>query len=120
MLISCHIPKTAGIGFATALGEVFGDRFLWDESCATVIEAMNRDNRVPLNSVPVRWLDQYERPNLRGLRCVHGHFPLRKYLPLAFDLANVFVVWLREPLERQISQYYYWKPVFTRTQRRSF
>ena len=112
MLISCHIPKTAGTSFGTALGEVFGDRFLWDKSCAPIIDDMNNDERVPVESVPAAWLDRYERPALQGFDCVHGHFPLRKYLTLAFDLRNVFMVWLREPLQRQVSQYYYWKQLY--------
>ena len=51
-------------------------------------------------------------PALDGLDCVHGHFPLRKYLSQAFDPRNVFMAWLREPLRRQVSQFYYWKQLY--------
>jgi hypothetical protein len=112
MLISCHIPKTAGVSFATALREAYGDRFLWDRSHATIGAAMWADKRIPPESVAVRWLDRYQRPPLRGISCLHGHFPLRKFLPLAFNRNNVFVVWLREPLRWRISLYYYWKEAY--------
>ncbi len=109
MLISCHIPKTAGVSFANALGQVFGERFFWDRSHETITAAMFDENRMPIEAVGILWLNRYKRPSLRGISCVHGHFPLRKYLPLAFSRSNVFIVWLREPLQCRISHYYYWK-----------
>jgi hypothetical protein len=112
MLISCHIPKTAGVSFATALSEVFGERFFWDRSHETIQAAMHDENRLPLECVPIRWLSRYKPPSLPGASCIHGHFPLRKYVSWAFDRNNVFVVWLREPLAWRISQYYYWKQVY--------
>jgi hypothetical protein len=112
LIVSCHIPKTAGISFATALGEVFRERFFWDRSHETIIAAMYDENRVPLESVPVRWLNRYKPPSLRGISCIHGHFPLRKYLPWAFNRNNIFIAWLREPLLWRISLYYYWKQLY--------
>ena len=112
MIISCHIPKTAGISFATALHEVFGERFFWDRSHETIIAAMYDENRFSLENVPVQWLNRYKPPALRGIDVVHGHFPLRKYLSLAFNRNNVFIVWLREPLQWRISLYYYWKQLY--------
>jgi hypothetical protein len=109
MLVSCHIPKTAGTSFAAALSEVFGDRFFWDLSHGSIIPAMCADNRFPVETVPIRWLSRYKRSSLRGVGCVHGHFPLRKYVSLAFDRKNIFVVWLREPLQWRISLYYFLK-----------
>ena len=70
---------------------------------------MYDENRFPLESVPARWLDRHKPLPRRGISCLHGHFPLRKYLRLAINWNNVFVVWLREPLQWRISLYYFWK-----------
>jgi hypothetical protein len=112
LIISCHIPKTAGVSFATSLSEAYREQFLWDRAHETLIAAMYDENRVPVESVPIRWLDRYKPPALRGISCVHGHFPLRKYLPWAFNRNNIFIVWLREPLKWRISLYYFWKQLY--------
>jgi hypothetical protein len=109
MLISCHIPKTAGVSFATALQEAFGEQFYWDRSHEAIIEATYAENRYSHEAVQYRWLSRYRRPPLQGKGCIHGHFPLRKYLSLAWNRQHVFVVWLRDPLRWRISLYYYWK-----------
>jgi hypothetical protein len=112
MFISCHIPKTAGISFATALQEVFGERFFWDRSHEAIGNAMWAENRLSPETIAVRWMERYKPPSLRGIDCIHGHFPLRKYLWLAFNKNNFFIVWLREPLRWRISLYYYWKELY--------
>jgi hypothetical protein len=112
MIVSCHIPKTAGVSFATALQKVYGDRFFWDLSHAAIGRAMWAENRIPIEQVAVRWMERYKRPPLDGIECIHGHFPLRKYLPLAFNKNNIFIVWLREPLRWRMSLYYYWKAAY--------
>jgi hypothetical protein len=109
MLISCHIPKTAGLSFATALSEAFGEGFLWDRSQETIVSAMYEENRVPAERIPIRWLCRYKPPSKRNAECIHGHFPLGKYLLWAFDRKNIFIVWLREPLQWRISLYYFLK-----------
>jgi hypothetical protein len=112
LLVSCHIPKTAGVSFATSLGEVYREQFLWDRSHEPIIAAVYDENRFPVESVPIRWLNRYKPPALRGISCVHGHFPLRKYLPWAFNRNNIFIVWLREPLQWRISLYHFWKQLY--------
>jgi hypothetical protein len=112
MLISCHIPKTAGTSFFTALQEVYGERFLLDLSHEKIIPAMYAEDSQPHESIPVRWLGRYRAPKLQDISCIHGHFPLRKFLPLAFNRDNIFVVWLREPLQWRISLYYFWKQLY--------
>jgi hypothetical protein len=112
MFISCHIPKTAGTSFAVALREAFGERFYWDRSAETIVGKMFAENRVPMESVPVKWMHRFKPPAVPGVACIHGHFPLRKYLSWAFNWKNVFVTWLREPLRRRISMYYFWKACY--------
>jgi hypothetical protein len=70
---------------------------------------MYREGRVSVEDVQVQWLENYQRPSLRGVDCIHGHFPLRRFVSSAFNLRNIFVAWLREPLQWRISLYYYWK-----------
>ncbi len=109
MFVSCHIPKTAGTSFASALQEAFGERFHWDLSHVSIITAMYAEKRLPPESVHIRWLNRYKSPSLSNVECLHGHFPLRKQLSLAFNRNNVFITWLREPLQWRVSLYYYWK-----------
>ena len=117
MLISCHIPKTAGFSFATALRNVYGESFLWDMSHESILAQMFAQRQLSVEEVTVAWLDRYEPPRLTTssggrLQCIHGHFPLRKYLRHAFDPRNKFVVWLREPLQWRISLYYFFQGVY--------
>lgn len=107
MLVSLHLPKTAGSSFRLALQECFGDRFYADYEDK------------PLNAA--RWplrvralygaLAQPDRAQFRERRieCVHGHFLPLKYRPLRASSGARFVTWLREPTERLLSHYYYWR-----------
>ena len=79
-LISVHIPKTAGSTFRTLLGRVYGARL-----------ALDYDGKVD---------------GLDSAEVVHGHFPATKYLK-QFPDAKI-ITWLRHPVERVISYYYYW------------
>ena len=79
-IVSIHIPKTAGSSFRTLLGQIYGDRLLLDYGG--------------------------EVTGLDSAEVVHGHFPATKYLG-RFPDAKV-ITWLRHPVERVISYYYYW------------
>jgi hypothetical protein len=104
MLISVHLPKTAGSSFGTSLEEHFGDR-------------LYRDYRdIPLNTPPFRRRALAALSNaliigrrVREADCIHGHF-----LPIKYQLMQVtrtvrFVTWLRDPVERLASHYHFWR-----------
>jgi hypothetical protein len=104
MLISVHLPKTAGSSFGTSLRDHFGDRLYGDY----------RDT--PLNTPPFRRrvLAALRNAAIIGRRfpdvdCIHGHF-----LPIKYQLVRAtrhvrFVTWLRDPVERLASHYHFWR-----------
>ena len=52
MLVSCHIPKTAGVSFGTALQEVFGERILLGSVLVRrLLRHCSTTNRIPVESV---------------------------------------------------------------------
>ena len=79
-LISVHIPKTAGSSFSILLRRIYGARLVLDYGG--------------------------EVTGLDSAEVVHGHFSASKYLE-QFPDAKV-IIWLRHPVERVISYYFYW------------
>ncbi len=102
MLISVHLPKTAGSSFLAALDGHFGPGLLRDYA------------DLPINTPVTARNASAVKACLRNLlrcpaevRCVHGHFLPLKYLFCC--RRNVkFVTWLRDPLERVASHYFFW------------
>jgi len=103
LIVSVHIPKTAGTSFRVVLKKIFG-RFLH----------LDYGNYHPLTSPLIK---TYHFSKLVGsgevdtikskVRCIHGHFGGRKYFGL-FPEAH-FVTWLRFPVDRLYSQYVFQK-----------
>ena len=89
LILSSHIPKTAGRSFLVSLIRIFGD------------ENVLRDYG---NLQP-------EKDGLRKIeenhRCIHGHFSINKYKDHIQDCE--WVTWIRNPVERVISSYCYWE-----------
>jgi hypothetical protein len=104
LLVSLHLPKTAGTSFQEALRARYGDGLLRDYVDLPLHQPRGRREVHALRSVPRR------RAAVRaGVTAVHGHF-----LPVAYRLALAgrpvrFVTWLREPLQRLASHYHFWR-----------
>ena len=87
MLLSMHIPKTAGVSFRKILAQLYGSGFVqyyWE-----ITDAHGRVQR----EIPT------------GATCIHGHF-------MAHALADKFpeaklVTWVRDPVDRVISSYFH-------------
>lgn len=97
-LISIHIPKTAGTSFRNTLKDVYGQE---------AVIRLDIELEVPV--VKVNEVAYQERQLPSWTRVAHGHFtyPL---LQKHFDLPekNIPVItWVRDPVERVISNYYY-------------
>ena len=87
MILSVHIPKTAGVSIRNLLKEHFGPGFVtyyW-----TLTDAWGRN--VP--DVPV------------SASCVHGHFQSDEFTG-KFPQAKL-ITWVRDPVDRVVSSYYY-------------
>ena len=117
MLISVHVPKTAGTTLLHHLKTQF-TVFLDLEFLTTIPELYTRwphnPGRVAGNWMHTSLLQAIgNRSNLikkmEGYDCIHGHFHVVKYrfLPNA-----KFITFVREPLERMVSHYYFWKQVY--------
>jgi hypothetical protein len=97
------MPKTAGTSFRGSLEEHFGDRFRHDYQDYPLAHAPSvRRQRAQ------DWGEAALAGDFAGVDCVHGHFLPLKYLQLSASLPCTFVTWLREPVARLVSHYYYW------------
>lgn len=85
-LISIHIPKTGGTTFLELLSDQYKDKLLLDYG-------LSRE-------------DGPSKVNQGKYDCVHGHFISDKYAAIK---DAEFVLWLRNPIQRLFSQYYFWK-----------
>jgi hypothetical protein len=98
------MPKTAGLSFRGSLQEHFGERLRPDYDDYPLAQPADRRRE------QARLWGAAARPaQFTDVGCVHGHFLAMKYLPLAQALPCTFVTWLREPLARLESHYYYWQ-----------
>lgn len=80
-IISLHLPKTAGTSFRMLLQDNYKDDLLLDYGG--------------------------EIQDISKYKCVHGHLNINKYLTV-YPEAKL-ITWLRDPRERVISYYNYWK-----------
>ena len=104
ILISLHMPKTAGSSFGLALKREYGQSYVEDYNDRPLQE------RAPAR---VGRALAHAGANMMGLDadaftgCIHGHF-----LPVKYRFMRrpaLFVTWLRDPVERLASHYQYWR-----------
>ncbi len=113
VLISVHVPKTGGRSFKAVLEHHYGDAFFpdhpWDQ----------KRSFIRRGSKPLNWVADWR--DLRGIGCIHGHFDYKKYRALRFSplVAPRFITWLRHPVERALSTYYFLRRLGTPPERRA-
>lgn len=105
MLISVHLPKTAGTSFIKSLQGHFGVLLLRDYGDLPInTPPYERNKSALLTSIQIA-----ETDSLYRTECIHGHFLPLKYLLLSIKQDVRFITWLRDPVERVLSHYYFWK-----------
>ena len=102
MLVSIHIPKTAGTTFGALLNNEFGSRLLLDYGDLvgyTAPEAIALRAR--------RKAEVWSKRNdiLANFDCIHGHFSADKYRGFAAEMS--FIAFFRHPYQQAISNYYF-------------
>lgn len=94
--ISVHVPKTAGTTFLKLLSKAFGKTFKSD-----YLDIMNLNSVILHGDAPVNRLVA----GAKKYNVIMGHFRASKYL----HLNRPYVAWVRNPIDRAISHYFFWK-----------
>ena len=121
MILSIHIPKCGGQSFSEYLRKNLGDRYV--EDYGILARPLDRTKSSPtkqlirktLRGLPfgaelLRMRDKMGEASritklTDGVKCIHGHFPVSKYIDQFPDAT--LVTWVRDPAERLLSEYNY-------------
>lgn len=95
-LISVHIPKTAGTSFRNTLKAVYGDD-----------QVIRLDIDLQHEVVKVNQLNWQKKKLSSNVKVVHGHFSPYLFENYFRPSPAPFITWLRHPVERVISNFYY-------------
>jgi hypothetical protein len=107
MIISVHLPKTAGKSFEAALKTRFGGALLEDYATFPMNTPEYERNKRALETSLIN-----ADANFSGVECIHGHFLPVKYLLMAARRQLTFVMWVRDPVQRILSHYHYWRRTY--------
>lgn len=104
MIISVHLPKTAGSSFASSLMQCFGDALLKDYADLPLHQTTTKRHKHAIIQSGRNYFRDFGH-----IECIHGHFLPLKYRFHKTGNTFKYVTWMREPAERLASQYYYMK-----------
>lgn len=103
MIISIHIPKTAGATFAKLLEAKYARRLRKDYEDMPASLEYTLTNKFNFNPFKISNLQTIFSCMTKNV--IHGHFVYEKYS--AIPNAQ-FITWLRDPVKRLLSHYHYW------------
>ena len=103
-VISLHVPKCAGSSLKSMLQEAFGPQSVFEDYADRPLDPASRLRRDPAGFFAA--VEAAGFAHLAHKRVVHGHFPARKYAQLA---CRHRITFLREPVDRLISHYFFWQ-----------
>jgi hypothetical protein len=101
-----HLPKTAGSTLKAAFeATVAKDDIVWDYQRPFGRSYISRNI--------ISAIDSFSTRRIKG-KLVYGHFLPCKYCDLRLNgynkrIGSVYLTFLREPLQRAVSHYYFWK-----------
>lgn len=103
VIISVHIPKTGGTTFLEVLKASVTDILYLDWGVGNT-QLYRRGKRVAEQFESITDLESFQ-----GRSVIHGHFGIKKYLSKFPDA--ICVTWLRDPVERIASNFFYWQRI---------
>lgn len=97
-----HIMKTGGTSFRrNILSKLYKGKYVYDHYYK--VRGSQRQKRI-LERKPLQYIESKRYPkNYKEADVIFGHFKLEKYI----HLERPFVTFLRDPIERVISSYFY-------------
>lgn len=104
LLVSVHLPKTAGTSFRAALKAHYGEALLEDYAMLPM-----QLSRGPREIMALRAAFNACRQFTASTRAIHGHFLPVKYRVALRRRPTAYVTWLRDPVDRLVSHYHYWQ-----------
>jgi len=93
-IISMHIPKTAGTTFKSYLYSAYNNDVIVTSTKPLFTRCDELSNRDKLHL------------NTFNEHVVHGHFTFDE---IEYNKEYFYITWLRDPVERVISHYFFWK-----------
>lgn len=100
-LISIHIPKTAGTSFVEILKEIYGYHSIGSLHIQSI--AKSEELHITYQHKRIKRVDF-----LAQTKVLHGHFHYQRIAEVINPPANTpIITWLRHPVARAVSAYYY-------------